>query len=910
MRATLTLLVVVLSLTLAVQSAVAQSTTSGTIIGAVTDPQGGILPGATVTARSDALVSGSLTAVANERGIYRFPSLPPGVYTLEASLSGFQSVRRESINLALGQSLDIGMQLGDVTVSDEIIVVAETAQISTVTNKVSFNLNQDYLQRQPLPRDVPDLMNFTPGVNSNLAYGSPSSQGNAYNLDGVDVSDPGSGTQWILPSFDWIEEVQVTGLGADAEYGGFSGAMVNLVTKSGGNELSGNFGLYYSGGGLTSTNSPGDEQTNEIDSDFDVTFSIGGKLIEDRLWYFFSGQERERTIDPFYAVGAPAGDRDSSARSWSRYLGKLTQQASMSNRLVFLIDYDGVKHENRGIGDYVLASGAQTQDSPNWAYNLTWESLFNDNNFVTVKLTGYKGTDDRLPPNGDTPGRSDYETGFDWQNYRWTWLLDVERMNLDASWSIFADGLFGDNDSHSFKIGLIYEDSGHDEIRTRNGGFTYIDDTYWCGSLEEYFADPWCGIYSSDRGSEINFHATQKGLHFYAQDTLKLHNLSVNYGVRYSSYQAGFKNGRDDVYDVDMWAPRIGFVWDLRGDGASALKLHYGRYYEGLFAFMYDREVSGDAWTPLEYWDWDFDVNDWVLYDSFPTGGAVMDSGIGHPYVDQYVLSYEQQIKDTMMIGIDLVHRKNQDIIAMVNLTDDYWATVAPGNPLTGGDLPFYELLSEQEYLLTNPTDAYREYDAVTLRFDKRYSDGWSLRASLVWTDLTGNTDEVDGYEGAWEDLNGLVNNDGKIGGVPEWELKLYASVDLPWGMLLSGNYRFLSGTYWTPYVRIDGLLENNRTTVNMLPRGSMQYDDRQLLDLHLDKRFNLGGQLDLTVIVDVFNVFNSDTVRSVVQRWGTYDYDWTDHPGGSEWEGSDSFDNPLSIEDPREIRLGARLSF
>ncbi len=905
---------VVVALAIALAAALpaaAQSTTSGSVKGTVTDPGGGVLPAAQVVAVSEALVAGRLTAIASDAGVYRFPSLPPGTYTLEAHMPGFRSVRQEGLVVGLGQSREVNLQLALEAVTEEIVVVAEASRVSTVSNTVSHNLGQEYLSRQPLPRDATDLMNYTPGVNADAAYGAANAQANAYNLDGVNVSDPADGNQWILPNFDWIQEVQVTGLGADAEYGGFTGAVVNLVTKSGSNDLQGDVSAFYSGGGLNSDNAPpGAEGADSLDSDWDASVSVGGKVVQDRVWFFLSGEERERTLEPFYAGGAPEGDRADSVRSWSRYLGKLTFQVDNANRLVALLDYDGVEHEHRDTGDIVLASGAQRQDSPNWAYNLTWESLLSDANFLALKVTGFTGTDDRLPYFGDTPGRYDADTDFEWDNYRWTWPTDKDRLTFDASWSLFADGLLAADDSHTFKLGLVWEDSSHDETRTRNGGFTYYDDSYYCDSLDAYFADPTCALYSSDRGSEIDFHAAQEGWHVYAQDSWLVGHLAFNFGARYTSYQGGFKGGDESVYDVDMIAPRAGFVWDVGGRGTTAVKAHYGRYYQGLMAFMYDREASGDAWSDLEYWDWDFDANEWVYAGGRPTGRATMDPDVAHPYVDQVLATLEHQLTPELLVGLDYVHRENQDILAMVNVNDDYDSLVAPGNPLAGGDLPFYELLSTQEFVLTNPAGAYRDYDSVVLRLARRYADGWSLNASVVWAETEGNTVDVDGYEDAWQDWNGQVNNDGRVPGQSEWQAKLDASVDLPWQVILSGYYRYLSGTYWTPYVTVDGLLENDRTTVNMLPLGSYQLDDVHNLDLRLEKSFGLGAGLDLSLMVDVFNVLDADTVTEVQERWGTYSYAWDNHPDGSEWVESSGYGRALSIQLPREVRLGVRLSF
>jgi hypothetical protein len=903
----------------------AAQSTSGSIRGAVTDPQGAVMPGVTVLAISDALVAGQQAAVTSAQGVYSFPSLPVGSYVLEAHMPGFQSVKRENVRVSLGQDIEVNLQLGDVTISEEIVVIAEAVQVSTVDNNVAFNLGEDFIQRQPLSRDPVNLMNYAPGIENDQAYGAPSTYQNAYNFDGVDVSDPEIGSQWVLPSMDWVEEVQVTGLGADAEYGGFTGAVVNVVTKSGSNTFHGNVAAYYSGSGLNSDNTvEGTEGANKVDSYLDVSASFGGPIARDKVWYFVSGNWNEEVIEPFFASGAPADDREQNSETRNTVIGKLTWQLNPSNQLILMGDYDGKEEDYRGIGDTVLASGSFRQDSPSYLFNATWESLVNNNNFLTAKVTGYRGEDDRLPYNGDTQNHYDVESGFDWFNYFRTSLKDVERTTLDASWSLFADGLITGGDSHNFKFGVVYEESGLDWETHNNGGFWYYDDSYYCDSLDAYFDDPFCGIYSSTFGGEWNLHADIDGLHVYAQDSWTVGRVTLNLGVRYTSYTGNFSdpvsaptNGSSDVYSEDMWAPRVGFVWDLFGTGRSALKFHYGQYYDGMTVTLFDREASGEALSDEEYYDYNFDTGEFDI----PAGGNVqafanMDPDIKHPYVEQFVATYEHQLGSDMVAGVDYIRRKNKNINAMVvsNL-DDYDALVAPDNPFGGGDLPFFELLDEQQNLITNPDIATREYESVALLLRKRYSHGWALDGSLVWSDSTGTADySYNGYnENAgpdFEDLNGFVNADGTLPFNSEWVFKVSGSVDLPWKILLSGFYQYRTGEYWTPYAVIEGLYFNDRSEIFMTPRGTEQYDDRSVLDLKLQKDFNIGESLVLGIFVDAFNVLDSDKVTEVNEQWGWYVYDYQDHPDGSFWDPSSRYQNPERIQTPREIRIGAKLSW
>jgi hypothetical protein len=264
-----------------------------------------------------------------------------------------------------------------------------------------------------------------------------------------------------------------------------------------------------------------------------------------------------------------------------------------------------------------------------------------------------------------------------------------------------------------------------------------------------------------------------------------------------------------------------------------------------------------------------------------------------------------------MLLGVDYINRENHNINAMVvSNISDYDSLLAPDNPFGGGDVPFFDLLEPQENLITNPEQATRNYESVALRVRKRYSGGWSLDGSLVWSDLTGTADW--GYNGdtGFDDLNGFVNAGGRLPNNSEWVFKVSASVDLPWRTLLSGFYQYRTGEYWTPYAVVEGLYYNDRETIFLTERGSQQYPNRSVLDLRLQKEFVLGGDMALALFIDAFNVLDSDKATNVNRRWGWYVYDWTDHPGNSFWDPSSRFEEVLGIQTPREIRLGAKFSW
>ena len=143
----------------------AQTVTSGSLQGTIKDTEGGVLPGATVTVSSDALVARQMRAITDLRGIYRFPSLPPGAYTLEAELPGFATARQEEVRIRLGQALavDITMQLAKVT--EQVTVTGDAPLVSVVSNTVSSHFGQDFLSNQPRPNNYYNIIKAAPGVN-------------------------------------------------------------------------------------------------------------------------------------------------------------------------------------------------------------------------------------------------------------------------------------------------------------------------------------------------------------------------------------------------------------------------------------------------------------------------------------------------------------------------------------------------------------------------------------------------------------------------------------------------------------------------------------------------------------------------------------------------------------------------
>src|SRR5260221_4104084 len=280
---------VLLALGLAMPAA-AQRTT-GEIIGKVVDESGSVLPGVTVTLRG-AGVAGAPSVVTSETGTYRFPVLPPGTYNLEYTLSGFTTLKREAIPIAVGSTveLDVSMKVG--ALEESITVSGESPVVNLASSQVSTAYNSEWVRNAPVRRfSYFDLINSAPGVSATSNVGqSTSAQSlgnstneNSYQIDGTDISS----TPW--PNTDAVEEVEVLQLGASAEYGNLQGAVFNIVTRQGGNVFHGDANFYFQNDALTGRNTTDafdNGRPYHRDTWRDATVQASGPFVRDKFWFF------------------------------------------------------------------------------------------------------------------------------------------------------------------------------------------------------------------------------------------------------------------------------------------------------------------------------------------------------------------------------------------------------------------------------------------------------------------------------------------------------------------------------------------------------------------------------------------------------------------------------------------------
>ncbi|MDH5468496.1 MAG: Plug and carboxypeptidase regulatory-like domain-containing protein, partial [Candidatus Aminicenantes bacterium] len=289
----------ILLLSVGLTAALFAQETTGSIKGTITDEEGNSLPGVSVTVSSPSLMGG-LSYVTTETGAFRFPSLPVGHYTVKAELSGFKTSIREEVIVRIGMVVTIDVAMEMTAIEEEITVTAASPIVDTESSKLSVVMDKDLLKNIPMARDLYDIVNAAPGaISEGQTYRRTSSihgatvRSNTYAFDGVNMNDPVVMYPLTNINFDVMDEVEMVTAGHPAAVGYTDGAYINVVTRSGGNQLSGGAVAYYTSKGMNQYLWPDEEisafgvvkpQVDKLNLDGSAT--LGGPIMKDKLWFF------------------------------------------------------------------------------------------------------------------------------------------------------------------------------------------------------------------------------------------------------------------------------------------------------------------------------------------------------------------------------------------------------------------------------------------------------------------------------------------------------------------------------------------------------------------------------------------------------------------------------------------------
>ena len=311
----------------------AQGRQTGTLRGSVKDSTDAILSGVSVTVVSAAL-QGSRSTSTDLNGNFEIIGLPPGQYNTSFTLQDFTRVDNQ-VTVRLGTTVEVHvtMQVGAVAEEVNVGAVLPTPLTST---EISQNITYDEVQQLPMGRDLFQIAELAPGLTANtpnrgqIAINGAFAYDNIYLVDGVDINDNLFGNANSLFIEDAVEESQVLTSGISAEYGRFSGGVVNVITKSGGNRFSGSFRANMYKPDWTSRTpfeiENDNERTGTIADNTTYETTVGGPIVDDRLWFFYANRRQRQSSDATFPVsGISYVEASKNDRNLIKLTGTLTQ---------------------------------------------------------------------------------------------------------------------------------------------------------------------------------------------------------------------------------------------------------------------------------------------------------------------------------------------------------------------------------------------------------------------------------------------------------------------------------------------------------------------------------------------------------------------------------------------------------
>ena len=646
--------------------------TNAKIFGVVQLEDGSLIPGVNVEATSPKLV-GRQATVTDENGSFRLLNLAPGAYKLVFTLQGFQTVVRENVQVGVEQTLNLKVAMKIGNIEEMVTITGQVAQIDVKSTTKGMTLTKEVFQSLPKGRNFDSLITAIPGVSSEPMLGGTSVDGatgleNMYYIDGTDVTNIVTGAAGQSASFDFVDEVQVKASGYQAEFGGSLGGVINVVTRSGGNEFHGEVLGFYSGAALRADYSDrlnydkeddskaryySYEETIGADDDqrIEAGFNLGGYIIKDKVWFFGSFlpifNSNTRSVD--YGGGVVRDYKRTSSNM--NFQAKVSAQPVRNLRLTASVVNNLFKYKGNldtafgGNPNPVISPDEYGFTYPNFSASASAD-LTVGNNFMFSVRGGYfmnNQTDSLVAPTEplwrflteapggyfnttnigllDVPAAYQRPTGFRSTTVNPTLL----QKNLNEKMSVAADLTYFLNlaGEHSWKAGIQFVRQGEN-----------VDNSYaypsvflaWDRSYEAYGTNYGRGTYgyysirgAADAGPFGSFYkAYSNRWALYLQDSWTIANrVTVNLGLRTEAEYIPSYSDNPDFKDAkpiewgfgDKLAPRFGFVWDVNGDSSLKVFGSAGLFYDVMKLSMAAGSYGGFKWKsaiyPLDTYEWD-----------------------------------------------------------------------------------------------------------------------------------------------------------------------------------------------------------------------------------------------------------------------------------------------------------------
>jgi hypothetical protein len=938
--------------------------TTSRISGTVEDGDGSALPGVTVTA-TNTETNLQVVSVTDERGFYRLLNLPTGSYNIEATLDGFATATAENVRLLLGSTPTVNFTLQSSAVAETITVTAEVPVVEVTNTATGTTIQQEQIEALPISgRDFKGLVLLTPQTRLDSERGNLSISGQRgintnVTIDGVDYNNAffggtvggAEGRSPLSISQESIKEFTVITNGASAEFGRSGGGFVNVITKSGTNNLHGSVFYYNQPESLISDFANGQEPADQEKEQYGG--SLGGAIVKDKLFYFVSYDNQDQSLT--VPIAAQVLDPDIFARypilaSPPQYVqtrdgevmfGRLDFQANDAHRFLLrgnFTEYEGIN----------ATSDAQTRtESYNGIEGLStdsyvgsWNGQFGSNLLNDLNLNYIEESTPRQDKGLNLP-----EIQLGAFRYGEVSFLPINPTVTERQ--AFGDTLTYLAGDHVLKGGAEYNDTSIDQVFRGNwrGVFLFSNEAdLLAGKWNQYRQFGGLGGLTSEEAGRASFGQKEQALFFQDQWFVRP-NLTLQAGVRFESLDNpdepvlnrndrnanGSFNLTGEVPDMDLTdqiSPRLGLSW--APDEKTAVRFSVGRFWSRtpaiLLAQLYTsnglrgtqyivtttRDAAGNVLQPTDPlapgWgaNWNPEGVERIDFTKIPNvpgpGVFTIDENFENPYTDRVTLGAEREIFAKTALGLDFTYAEGKQLQRLTDINRVYDGTIGANG------LPRYSTARPNRFygrITHSVSDAESEYTALTATLRRRYADNFSLYGSVTWSEDKDNDSNERNFAGIQaEDFNNLDNNWGYSNRDQEWRGVLNGLWDTPWwGIGISGAFRYTSGSPFTATVgsdqNLDGEGTTDRPTVGGVhfERNSFRQPSYYSLDLRLAKDFNVGPG-DISVFAECFNCTDAENRFVTDTRWGT---------GQTP---SATFGQEVGVGTPRTFQLALRYDF
>ncbi|MBI3050221.1 MAG: TonB-dependent receptor [Acidobacteria bacterium] len=899
----------------------ATQVTSGAILGAIVDAQGGVLPGVTVTARN--IETGvSRTSVTDGTGLYRLAGLPVGRYELAAELPGFATLTVPNLTITINLELRRDLTMTLEGVQETVTVSGAAPIIDTATSAVAAVVTQEQIQTLPIPDQQPMfLATLMPGTSTDTmrdrrtaaTVGSAASHNaTAVLVDGLMNRSLNAGdAREDLPQAA-IREFTVNVSQAGAEFGGTTGGVVSIVTRSGTNQWHGEVFEWFR-----------DKSLNRMDL-FEERLhketgvpkaayrrhlyggAVGGPIIRDRAHFFVAGQKKPVTEVLTISTGRPEfyssveGAFENETETNLFFLRgdlKIAEPQSLFVRYNYYRDFADCED----CGGTTAANGARESPRPNLSAGHTWvlgSRAVNEARFMhAILYANYtqSGREFWKGEMGDfNPSRLQALTPvFVFPSLTWGTNRALNR--IQEFWE-FRDDFAVSTGRHNWKFGFDYLNMpGREEANVGSslGTWTFAQDQLFNPNDPASLANLRNPIQFTATFPAFVSYRKNRQFQVYLQDDWRPQaNLTFNLGVRYDLQKDSF----NEYFDVSEWprpipfvdpksrgdynnvSPRLGVNWDLSDNGVSIVRAGYGIYYGYMQGAVQASEANNlkqhninlrNPSHPDPYGG--LDPLTFATVVATPNINTIADD-IRNPAAHTGSVGFSRALRSDMAIHLDAVYTKTMDYFSTRNINTP--------DPVTGR-----RQRSEWGRIIENGNENTDVYKAFFVRLDKRYSNNYLYMLSYT---LSKRDNDIQGTNsGAVTDFfnprfdwgpgstdrrhsfvasgSVMLPHDVNLGGV--WTLRSSMPFSARAGIDLNrdgANTDYVPGTTRNQGNRnLDiGLVNAWRAQNGRQPISADRFDSNRVnnVDVRVSKAFRIGGDRRLELVLQVFNVFGCRT--------------------------------------------------